>query len=55
MGKWERKIIVVDFDGTCVSHEYPRVGRCIGAQKVLTRLVEDGAKLILFTMRSGKQ
>lgn len=47
--------IAVDFDGTCVAHEYPKVGRFIGAQKVLNRIVEEGGKLILWTMRSGKE
>lgn len=28
-------IIAVDFDGTCVTHEYPKVGREIGAVGVL--------------------
>ena len=44
--------IAVDFDGTCVTHDYPNVGKDIGAQKVLKRLIENGHKLILFTMRS---
>jgi hypothetical protein len=44
--------IVVDFDGTCVTHEYPAIGREIGATAVLRELVESGHKLILFTMRS---
>ena len=46
-------IIAVDFDGTCVTHEYPEVGRDIGAQDVLRKLVVEGHKLVLFTMRSG--
>ena len=45
-------IIAIDFDGTCVTHEYPRVGKDIGAVSVLKKLVENGHKLILFTMRS---
>jgi len=45
-------IVCVDFDGTCVTHEFPRIGRFIGAQRVLRRLVEEGHKLILWTMRS---
>jgi len=49
------KIIAVDFDGTCVTHEYPKIGRYIGAEPVLSKMVEAGAKLILFTMRSGKE
>ena len=44
--------IAVDFDGTCVTHDFPRVGKDIGAIPVLKRLVEKGHKLILFTMRS---
>ena len=47
--------IAVDFDGTCVTHDYPRIGKEIGATKVLKRLVEAGHKLILNTMRSGKE
>jgi len=48
-------IIAVDFDGTCVTHEYPRIGRYIGAQRILKRLAEEGHQLILYTMRSGKE
>jgi len=45
-------IIAIDFDGTCVTHDYPRVGRDIGAISVLKKLVENGHQLILYTMRS---
>ena len=44
--------ILLDFDGTCVAHEYPYVGDDIGAQQVLRDLVANGHQLILFTMRS---
>lgn len=44
--------IVIDFDGTVVSHEFPKVGNDIGAVPVLKELVENGHNLILFTMRS---
>lgn len=44
--------IVIDFDGTCVAHEFPKVGRDIGAVPVLKSLVANGHRLILFTMRS---
>lgn len=47
--------IAVDFDGTVVAHDYPRIGHDIGAFPVLRRLVEHGHRLILFTMRSGDQ
>lgn len=43
--------IAVDFDGTCVSHEFPFIGKSIGAERVLQQLVQKGHKLILFTMR----
>ena len=48
-------IIAVDFDGTCVTHDYPSVGKDIGSVPVLKRLVEEGHQLILWTMRSGKE
>jgi len=46
-------IIAVDFDGTVVTYEYPKIGDSIGAEPVLKKLVEAGHKLILLTMRSG--
>ena len=45
-------IIGIDFDGTCVTHEFPRIGKEIGATEVLRELVAQGHRLILFTMRS---
>lgn len=45
-------IIAIDFDGTCVTHEYPKVGQEVGAVPVLRDLAAAGHKLILFTMRS---
>lgn len=47
--------ICIDFDGTCVTHEYPMVGRSVGAEPVLKELVEKGHQLILFTMRSNRK
>ena len=44
-------VIGVDFDGTCVTHEYPKVGKDIGAVPVLKKLREKGHLLILHTMR----
>lgn len=44
--------IVIDFDGTCVTHEFPQVGSEIGAVEVLKEIVANGHNLILFTMRS---
>lgn len=45
--------ICIDFDGTCTTHDFPDVGKEIGAVTVLRKLVEAGHKLILFTMRSN--
>lgn len=47
-------VIAVDFDGTCVTHEYPYMGSDIGAVPVLKELTDAGYRLILTTMRSGK-
>ena len=47
--------IAIDFDGTCVTHDYPRIGKDIGAIEVLKLLIKSGHKLILNTMRSGKE
>lgn len=46
--------IAVDFDGTCVEHEYPHIGAdAEGAVEVLRELSQNDCKLILYTMRSG--
>ena len=47
-------VVAVDFDGTVVTHEYPKVGRDVGAWPVLMELVGRGHQLVLFTMRSGE-
>lgn len=47
--------IAIDFDGTCVTHDYPEVGKDIGVVPVLKKLVDKGHKLILYTMRSGAE
>lgn len=44
--------ICIDFDGTCVTHEFPKVGKDIGAIPVLNKIADAGHNLILFTMRS---
>ena len=47
--------ICIDFDGTCCTHEYPAMGKDIGAYSILRELQVAGHNLILFTMRSGKE
>lgn len=44
-------VIAIDFDGTCVTHEFPQVGKDIGAAEVLRKLIRKGHRLVLFTMR----
>lgn len=50
-------IIAVDFDGTIVTNEYPRIGREIPfAIDSLKRLITDyHHQLILWTVREGKE
>lgn len=48
------KVFAVDFDGTCVAFDFPRVGVEIGAVPVLKELVAKGHLIILHTMRSDK-
>lgn len=46
--------IAVDFDGTIVEHDYPRIGEeAPFAISVLKELIDNGIKIILYTMRSG--
>lgn len=48
-------LIAVDFDGTIVEHKYPRIGREIPfATETLKRLIQDGHRLILWTIRHGE-
>ena len=48
-------VIAIDFDGTVVTHEYPNIGKDIGAVPVLKKFIEAGHHIILWTMRSGKE
>lgn len=45
-------IIAIDFDGTCVTQDFPRIGKDVGAVPILKQIVDNGHKLVLFTMRS---
>ena len=48
-------IIAVDFDGTIVTHEYPKIGKPIPfAIDTLIRLQEERHRIILWTAREGK-
>jgi len=50
------RIIGIDFDGTIVRHEYPQIGATIFmALETIKELIENGHRIILYTMRSGKE
>jgi hypothetical protein len=56
MAKDKGYIIAVDFDGTCVEHNYPAIGMEVeGAVEVLRALNKRGHRIILNTMRSGEK
>lgn len=47
--------IAVDFDGTIVVDEYPKIGKLqSGAKDTLQRLHKEGHKIIIWTCRSGE-
>lgn len=49
-------IICVDFDGTMVDHNYPRIGKPVpGAVDWCKMFISKGCKIILWTMRSGDE
>ena len=48
--------IAVDFDGTIVTHEYPKIGTELPfATETLKMLIRDHHKLILWSVREGKR
>lgn len=56
MEKFNDISICVNFDGTIVEYDYPRIGEPVpGAIESLKRLQDYGTNIILFTMRSGTQ
>lgn len=48
-------IFAIDFDGTCVTNDYPYIGKGIGAVPVLKRIAENGHRIILYTMRENER
>lgn len=48
--------IAVDFDGTIVEHQYPKIGKdLLFAFETMKELQKHGALLILWTFRSGDE
>lgn len=48
-------IIAVDFDGTIVEHAYPQIGKPIDLAIDTLKLLQTQNKIILLTMRSGRE
>jgi hypothetical protein len=56
MGDFMNIKIAVDFDGTIVEHDYPKIGKeKLFAFRTLKELEKQGASLILWTFRTGKE
>lgn len=53
--KHKTEYVAVDFDGTIVTSDWPEVGKDTGAIAVLRDLMAAGCKLILHTVREGKE
>jgi 2-hydroxy-3-keto-5-methylthiopentenyl-1-phosphate phosphatase len=48
-------IIATDFDGTIVTHEYPKIGKEIPfAIETLKMLIKENHRIILWTVREGE-
>lgn len=50
-------VIAVDFDGTIVTHEYPRIGKEIpfAIESLLRLQTQPDIQLVLWTVREGKE
>ncbi len=49
-------IIGLDFDGTVVTHEFPAIGKDLPhCLETLKKITDQGGKIVLITMRSGKR
>lgn len=56
MNEFMNITIAVDFDGTIVEHEYPKIGKeLLFAFQTLKELEKMGARIILWTFRTGKE
>ena len=52
--KQNKLIIAIDGDGTCWTSDWPSMGKDIGAAPILKKLVKNGHKLMLWTMRGSR-
>lgn len=50
----DHKIIAIDFDGTCVHHEFPEIGEPLPhAVRVMQRIAAAGHHIVLYTCREN--
>lgn len=49
-------IIAIDFDGTIVTHDYPKIGTdLLYAKEIIKALIDEGHKVFIYTMRDGDE
>lgn len=48
----KKRIIAIDFDGTCVDHRFPAIGSDVPNAVDVIKLLEKDSHLILWTIRS---
>ena len=54
MNRNGKLIIAVDFDGTIVEHDYPRVGKLLpDAKEIINKLYGEGHTILIWTVRSS--
>jgi len=54
--KLKNRIVLVDFDGTIVDHDFPEIGEAMPqAFEVMKKLQEVGALLVLWTCREDEK
>ncbi len=54
MGKYKESLIIgCDFDGTVVTHSWPNIGKDIGAVPVLKKIVANGHRIMIWTLRGN--
>lgn len=54
MSKLKYKYIAIDFDGTIVRNDYPKIGMLMpDAVRVIRKIKEHGGKIAIWTCRTG--
>jgi hypothetical protein len=51
----KQRICCIDFDGTIVEHQFPKVGKLVPhCTEVIQKLIDQGWQVVIWTMRSDK-